>query len=156
MAAIDEALKGNGLALSTFVVFSRAGHAIHEKEMETIKQSGLTAMQFGVLEALYNKGPLKICEVMEKLLTTSGNITVVVKNLERDGLIRKEQDPKDGRACKLAITEEGKNDGTGSPRSLRQHRSHLRRALRRRDANAEGNSEEIQGADIWNERLLSR
>ena len=108
MAAIDEALKGNGLALSTFVVFSRAGHAIHEKEMETIKQSGLTAMQFGVLEALYNKGPLKICEVMEELLTTSGNITVVVKNLERDGLIRKEQDPKDGRACKLAITEEGK------------------------------------------------
>jgi len=108
MVALDEALKANGLALSTFVVFSRAEHAIHEKEMKTIKQSGLTAMQFGVLEALYNKGPLKICEVMEKLLTTSGNITVVVKNLERDGLIRKEQDPKDGRACKLAITEEGK------------------------------------------------
>lgn len=108
METAKEAIWDNRLALSTLVAFSRAEHVIHEQEMKTIKESGLTLMQFAVLEALFNKGPLKICQVIDKLLTTSGNITVVVKNLERDGLIRKEQDPNDKRACRIALTDAGR------------------------------------------------
>ena len=84
MDNIKDLIKENELELSTLVVFTRAEHTIHKKEFQTIKESGLTIAQFGVLEVLYNKGDLRICEIIEKILTTSGNITVVIKNLEKD------------------------------------------------------------------------
>ena len=107
MKDIKKLIKENELDLSTLVVFTRAEHSIHRIEYQTIKQSGLTPAQFGVLEALYNKGDLRICELIEKILTTSGNITVVIKNLEKDGLIKKKPDPNDKRSCIISLTEEG-------------------------------------------------
>ena len=80
--------------------------------MKTLKdliiESGLTPTQFGVLEALYSKGDLRIHELIEKILTTSGNITVVIKNLEKDGFIHRKVDPKDKRSCIISLTDKGK------------------------------------------------
>lgn len=108
MDNIKKLIKENELALSTLVVFTRAEYTIHRKEYQTIKESGLTPAQFGVLEALYSKGDLKICEIIEKILTTSGNITVVIKNLEKDGLVKRNIDPEDKRSCIISLTEKGK------------------------------------------------
>ena len=108
MEDIKHIINENKLELSTLITFTRAEHAIHKKELETIKKSGLTTAQFGVLEALYNKGDLRIYEIIEKILTTSGNITVVIKNLEKDGLVKKNLDPKDKRSTIISITDEGK------------------------------------------------
>lgn len=107
MKTLKELMKECELDLSTLVVFTRAEHTIHRKEYQTIKESGLTPAQFGVLEALYNKGDLRICELIEKILTTSGNITVVIKNLEKDGLVKKIPDPKDKRSCVISLTAKG-------------------------------------------------
>ena len=96
------------LNLSTLVVFTRAEQKIHKMEYETMKAGGLTSSQFAVLEALYNKGDLKICEIIEKILTTSGNITVVIKNLEKDEFIRKYSDPEDKRSMIISITDKGR------------------------------------------------
>ncbi|WP_066870545.1 MarR family winged helix-turn-helix transcriptional regulator [Clostridium mediterraneense] len=109
MSYIDEIIKENKLDLTTLIAFTRAEHKIHKLEYETIKKSGLTIAQFGVLETLYSKGDLRICELIEKLLTTSGNITVVIKNLENCGLIRKLQDPLDKRASLISITDKGRD-----------------------------------------------
>lgn len=108
MDNINEMIKKNKLNLSTLVVFSRAENTIHRLEYETIKESGLTVAQFAVLEALYNKGDLRIQELIEKILTTSGNITVVIKNLEKDDLVKKIPDPSDKRAVIISITNKGK------------------------------------------------
>jgi len=108
MDNVKEIIKENQLALSTLVVFTKAEHVIHKKEYETIKKSGLTPAQFGVLEALYNKGDLQICEIIEKILTTSGNITVVIKNLEKDGLVKRNPHSKDKRSSMISLTEKGK------------------------------------------------
>lgn len=108
MKDVKKLIIENQLALSTLVVFTRAEHIIHKKEFETIKRSGLTPSQFGVLEALYNKGDLRIYELIEKILTTSGNITVVIKNLEKDGLVKRNPDPSDKRSCIISLTEVGK------------------------------------------------
>jgi len=108
MDNINEMIKENKLNLSTLVVFSRAENTIHRLEYETIKESGLTVAQFAVLEALYNKGDLRIQELIEKILTTSGNITVVIKNLEKDDLVKKIPDPSDKRAVITSITNKGK------------------------------------------------
>ena len=108
MKTLKDLMKESELDLSTLVVFTKAEHTIHKKEYQTIKESGLTPTQFGVLEALYSKGDLRINELIEKILTTSGNITVVIKNLEKEGLIHRNVDPKDKRSCIIALTHKGK------------------------------------------------
>ena len=108
MKTLKELMKESELDLSTLVVFTKAEHTIHKKEYQTIKESGLTPAQFGVLEALYSKGDLRINELIEKILTTSGNITVVIKNLEKDGLVHRNVDPKDKRSCIISLTNKGK------------------------------------------------
>lgn len=108
MKEIKDIITENKLTLSTLITFTRAEHTIHKKEYETIKESGLTPAQFGVLEALYNKGDLKIGEIIDRILTTSGNITVVIKNLEKDGLVKRNQDPNDKRSNIISITGKGK------------------------------------------------
>ena len=42
MDNIKDLLEENKLTLSTLVVFTRAENAIHKREYETIKESGLT------------------------------------------------------------------------------------------------------------------
>ncbi|HGA1257516.1 TPA: MarR family winged helix-turn-helix transcriptional regulator, partial [Streptococcus suis] len=69
---------------------------------------GLTVCQFGVMEALYNKGNLRIQDLIDKLLSTSGNMTVVIKNMIRDGYIYKTIDTNDRRASLIALTPLGR------------------------------------------------
>ena len=68
----------------------------------------LTLSQFGVLEALYHVGDLTVGEVKEKILSSDGTIPVVVKNLEKRGLLFRKQDPQDKRKSILSLTEQGK------------------------------------------------
>lgn len=68
----------------------------------------LTLSQFGVLEALYHIGDLTVGEVKEKILSSDGTIPVVVKNLEKQGLLFRKQDPADKRKSILSLTEQGR------------------------------------------------
>ncbi|HAX72213.1 MAG TPA: MarR family transcriptional regulator [Firmicutes bacterium] len=96
------------LNLKVLIALSRAEQSVHQREYVTIKQGGLTPSQFAVLELLYHKGDHKICDIINKILATSGNITVVIKNLEKEGLVKKYNDPEDKRAVLISITEKGK------------------------------------------------
>lgn len=69
----------------------------------------LTLSQFGVLEALYHVGDLTVGEVKQKILSSDGTIPVVVKNLEKRGLLYRKQDPKDKRKSILSLTEAGQD-----------------------------------------------
>ena len=51
----------------------------------------LTISQFGVLEALYHKGPLCQRDIAAKILKSTGNITMVIDNLEKRELVRRER-----------------------------------------------------------------
>jgi MarR family 2-MHQ and catechol resistance regulon transcriptional repressor len=68
----------------------------------------LTLSQFGVLEALYHVGDLTVGEVKKKILSSDGTIPVVVKNLEKRGLLFRKQDPADKRKSILSLTEQGR------------------------------------------------
>jgi len=76
--------------------------------MKTIKQGGLTIAQFAVLEILYNKGDLRICEIIEGTLSSGGNMTVVIDNLEKNGFIGRYSDFHDGRVSLIRLEEKGK------------------------------------------------
>jgi DNA-binding MarR family transcriptional regulator len=98
----------NDLNLRTLITLSRSFQSVHKRETRTIREGGLTVAQFGVLEILYHKGDLRICDIIEKTLSTGGNMTVVIDNLEKDGLIGRYSDPNDRRASLIRITEKGK------------------------------------------------
>ncbi|WP_105101057.1 MarR family transcriptional regulator, partial [Streptococcus suis] len=95
-------------ALHSLVVFRRAANTISRQETEIIRKHGLTVGQFGVMEALYNKGNLRIQDLIDKLLSTSGNMTVVIRNMVRDGYIFKTQDESDKRASLIGLTPFGR------------------------------------------------
>ena len=90
------------------VVAIRRGTQPNESALLSIvSEYGLTLSQFGVLESLYHIGPMCINQILEKTLSTSGNMTVVIKNLVKSGMITKSRDPQDGRSFIISLTDEG-------------------------------------------------
>jgi MarR family 2-MHQ and catechol resistance regulon transcriptional repressor len=96
------------LSMKTWMQVFRTYNKIRAKELAYIQSYDLTMPQFQVLEVLYHKGDLNIGSITKLTMSTPGNITVVVKNLKRDGLIVSLQDENDKRASILTITQKGK------------------------------------------------
>lgn len=96
------------LNLKLVIAFSRSALRLHRSTQRLVGEHHLTLPQFGVLEALYHLGDLRISEIIEKTLSTSGNMTVVVRNLEQEGLVHRLQDTSDKRAFRIEITEKGR------------------------------------------------
>ncbi|MDU5201090.1 MarR family transcriptional regulator [Finegoldia magna] len=96
-------------SMAVYISMSRVINTLRRENNKLILKHDLTLGQFAVMEALYSKGRLSTGEVMEKILTTSGNIPVIVKNLEKDGFITREQDESDKRRFILDLTDKGKD-----------------------------------------------
>ena len=94
-------------ALSAYVKLSRAAQAMETAAHRHLAAHNLTISQFGVLEALLHLGPLSQRRLAEKILRSSGNLTMVIDNLERDGLVRRERDPNDRRVMIVNLTKAG-------------------------------------------------
>ncbi|MET3558728.1 DNA-binding MarR family transcriptional regulator [Streptococcus rupicaprae] len=105
---IQEIIDHNRSALNCLIALRRTMHTINQLEFPLIRENKLTLAQFGVLEILYNKGEMRIQDLIDKMLTTSGNMTVVIKNLERDGLIIRQCDPQDKRSYLIDLTDAGR------------------------------------------------
>jgi MarR family 2-MHQ and catechol resistance regulon transcriptional repressor len=95
--------------MKMIIALSRTMQIINKKQAKLINEYGLTMPQFGVLEILYHKGPLCINDIIEKTLSTSGNMTVVIENLRKDGYIKKKRAPEDQRKFMISLTDKGKN-----------------------------------------------
>lgn len=94
-------------ALKLLVVLSRAHRAIAEHTRRDMERHGLGPTEFGVLEALYHKGPMLVGEVGSRILLTSGSTTYVVDKLEQRGLVRRRPCESDRRALYVELTHEG-------------------------------------------------
>lgn len=96
-------------SMAVYISMSRVINTLRRENNKLILKHNLTLGQFAVMEALYSKGRLSTGEVMEKILSTSGNIPVIVKNLEKDGFITRNQDESDKRRYILDLTDKGKD-----------------------------------------------
>jgi MarR family transcriptional regulator, 2-MHQ and catechol-resistance regulon repressor len=94
-------------ALKLWVVLSRAHAAVAAHSQADIARHGLTPAEFGVMEALYHKGPLLLGEVQRKILVTSGGVTYLVDRLVAKGYVERQRCPTDRRAAFAALTAEG-------------------------------------------------
>jgi MarR family 2-MHQ and catechol resistance regulon transcriptional repressor len=96
-------------ALNTFIKLTRCTNSLLARLAERNTIGDLTYSQFAVLEALYHLGPLTQGEASQKVLKSGSNMTTVIDNLERDGLVRRERDASDRRVIHVHLTEAGSN-----------------------------------------------
>jgi MarR family 2-MHQ and catechol resistance regulon transcriptional repressor len=94
-------------ALSSYVKLERAASAAFAYARIGLEEEGLTLSQFAVLEALYHVGPQCLGELARRILTSSGNLTLVIDNLQKRGLVKREQQGKDKRFVLACITPSG-------------------------------------------------
>ena len=94
-------------ALDTFIKLSRAAESVNNRINAHLRNYQLTASQFGVLEALYHLGSMHSGELGTKILKSSGNMTLVLDNLEKRGLITRQRREDDRRCIEIHLAEEG-------------------------------------------------
>ena len=95
------------LALSLWVKLARASATFSRLTGKDIERYGLTQPQFGVVELLGHLGPVTIGEVTKKMLVTGGCVTVILDNLEKEGLVERMRSTEDRRVIKVQLTEKG-------------------------------------------------
>lgn len=69
----------------------------------------LSFTTLSVLHTLTRKSPMRLTELTATEQITQSAITQLVTRLERDGLVERRSDPKDGRVVLVHITEQGTN-----------------------------------------------
>ena len=94
-------------ALKLYVVLARASNAVNRLVAEEIRDHDLTETEFGILEALYHKGPLLLGDVQKKILLSSGGVTYTVDRLADKGLVERRECQSDRRARYAALTPKG-------------------------------------------------
>lgn len=117
MATIDERLVSSLLGVM---------RGLEKPLTQHVVAAGLTTSQFAVLETLYHKGEQTVNEIIENVFSTSGNISVVIENLMKAGLLEKKLNPDDGRSRLLYLTEAGEAKISAY---YPQHKEELRRLL---------------------------
>jgi MarR family 2-MHQ and catechol resistance regulon transcriptional repressor len=95
-------------ALDTYIKLMRAADTLTRSAGKCLDRAGLTVSQLGVLEALLHVGPMCQKDLSEKILKSTGNITMVVDNLERHGLVRRERGTTDRRYVTVHLTDAGR------------------------------------------------
>lgn len=96
------------VALSMWVKLARAHAVFSHRTHEDIATYGLTPPQFSVLETLGHLGSMLTGDIGRKQLVSGGNVTVVVDNLERQGLVERRVSADDRRQIFVQLTPKGR------------------------------------------------
>lgn len=70
-------------------------------------EPGMRPTQLIVLAALHQYGPSRVGVLAELAACTQPTVTAAVRQLEAARLVRREPDPADGRATRVALTAQG-------------------------------------------------
>ena len=80
-----------------------------DRETTSISASyGLTFPQFMVLEALLHKDGMTVGEIKDTILSSNGTIPVIINNLVKLEMVRRDKDPEDHRKSVVRLTEQGR------------------------------------------------
>ena len=99
--------KKDSLAVATFSRLSKTANLVSTEAHKHLAKHKLTTSQFGVLEALHKLGPMYQRDLAKEIVKTTGNITTVIDNLEKNDLVRREREAKDRRYFMVVLTAKG-------------------------------------------------
>ena len=97
------------LALDCYIKLFRAADSVSQRINAHLRDYDLTLSQFGALEALYHLGPMQSGELGQKILKTSGNMTMVLDHLEKRNLVTRQRREDDRRCVDIHLTEDGRS-----------------------------------------------
>ena len=97
-------LEASGVHL--WLLLWKASKAVEAYARRSVNTTGLCLSDFGILEALLQRGPLPISVLGKKVLLSSGSMTAAVDRLERSGLVERAASA-DRRTRIVQLTEEG-------------------------------------------------
>jgi DNA-binding MarR family transcriptional regulator len=86
-------------------VASRTVNALYKPLLEPL---GLTHPQYLVMLALWERAPLRVSELADRLSLEPATISPLLKRLEASGLVSRARDPQDDRALAVSLTTRGK------------------------------------------------
>jgi MarR family 2-MHQ and catechol resistance regulon transcriptional repressor len=109
-----------------WLVLWKASRAVEAQAIRSVTRFGVVQSDFGVLEALLHLGPLSAKRLGEKVLLTSGSVTAAIDRLAARGLVRREDDAHDRRACIVQLTAPGRRL---IEQAFAQHRAEMEEAL---------------------------
>ena len=90
-----------------WVAVARACHAVERALAAALQPFDLKPAQLDVLMNLYRHPGMSQHDVARRLLVGRSNITMLLPQLEKQGLIRREGDSKDKRVIRLFLTDDG-------------------------------------------------
>lgn len=93
--------------LKLYTQLMRATNTVTDRMHKHLQAHKLSISQFGVMEALHHLGPMCQKEIGAKILKTSGNITMVIDNLEKRELVKRIKNPSDRRRVNVHLTHKG-------------------------------------------------
>jgi MarR family 2-MHQ and catechol resistance regulon transcriptional repressor len=96
-------------SLNLYIKLLRASDSLRGRLNLLILKKGLSESQFNMLDALFHLGPMPQKELGKKLFKSGGNITMVVDNLEKRNLVKRDRSENDRRIFIINITRQGKN-----------------------------------------------
>ncbi|MBW4521935.1 MAG: MarR family transcriptional regulator [Scytolyngbya sp. HA4215-MV1] len=94
-------------ALDACIKLVRAAESVSSQIHHHLEAVNLTVSQFGVLEALWHLGTLSQSDLAHKLLRSGGNMTLVIDNLEKRQLVRRDRQSRDRRVVQVCLTDAG-------------------------------------------------
>jgi MarR family transcriptional regulator, 2-MHQ and catechol-resistance regulon repressor len=97
-----------GLPLSTFIVMSHTMRHLHNKLENTGGYGDLTRSQFYTLLTLEHQEGMPLSQISERISRSPGNMTLVIDNLEKEGLVERQRSKQDRRVVVAVLTENGR------------------------------------------------
>ena len=95
-------------ALNAFIKLMRATDCVSAELTRQVGEAGLTLGQFGALESLLHLGPMCLGNLGTKLLRSGSNLTTVVGNLAKRGLVTRTPRASDKRVVDVGLTPKGR------------------------------------------------
>jgi MarR family 2-MHQ and catechol resistance regulon transcriptional repressor len=96
-------------ALDAYITLTRASETVSAFLLPDLLAADLAPTQLGVLDALLHLGPMCQRDLGKKILKSPGNITTVIDNLERRGLVRRQREATDRRYITIHLTSQGRD-----------------------------------------------
>lgn len=89
---------------------------LHSQKL--VKESGLTAPQLLLMQAIDREGSPSISTLARSIVVSQATVTRIIDRLERAGLVRRQKSSTDKRVVNVSLTEEGRRKLDVAPEPL--------------------------------------
>jgi len=94
-------------ALNAYIKLMRASESLNARVHRHLADYGISSSQFAVMEILQHLGPQCQRDLGSKMLKTGGNVVMIIDNLEKRGLVKRDREGKDRRYVNIRLTKKG-------------------------------------------------